>query len=489
MSMYARDALFIGGTWERSSGSGVLEVISPTTEEIVGRIPDPTTDDVDRAVASARAAFEEGPWPRMAIEERASFLRALVGHLMNNLDEAVELQIDEMGGTRKFNQMTTASIPGFLDRMLVDTAKVRLRELRDGVVGKVLVARDPIGVAAGVIPWNSPVMVAVTKLFPSLLMGCPMVLKPAPESPLSAYVLAEAVEAAEIPSGVVSIVAGGREVGEHLVSHRGVDKVTFTGSTPAGRRIAAICGEQLKAVTAELGGKSAAIFLPDTDVERFLPVLLGNCVRNVGQICISLSRVLVPEDMQPFLVERLIGAISAMKVGDPHDPDTDVGPLVAERQRARVESYIEAGRQDGAKLALGGGRPDGFDRGWYVEPTVFTEVEPAMRIAQEEIFGPVVSVLTYRTVDEAVAIANDSDYGLFGSVYGPSPDEALEVALRIHTGTCAINEGPPSGGGGPFGGWKQSGLGRERAREGLESFLELRSIAMPAGVDVPAEML
>src|ERR1700738_4772934 len=273
--MYIRDALFIGGRWEASSGSGVLEVISPTTEEVAGRIPDPTTDDVDRAVGSARAAFEEGPWPRMAIEERASFLRALVEHLMNNLDEAVELQIDEMGGTRKFNQMTTASIPGFLDRMLVDTAEVRLRELRDGVVGKVLVARDPIGVAAGVIPWNSPVMVAVTKLFPSLLMGCPMVLKPAPESPLSAYVLAEAVEAAEIPSGVVSIVAGGREVGEHLVSHRGVDKVTFTGSTAAGRRIAAICCDQLKPVTAELGGKSAAIFLPGADIDRLLPVLLG----------------------------------------------------------------------------------------------------------------------------------------------------------------------------------------------------------------------
>ncbi len=261
--------------------------------------------------------------------------------------------------------------------------------------------------------------------------------------------------------------------------------VTFTGSTLGGRSVAATCGVQLKRVACELGGKSAAIFMPDADLDRFVPVHLGNCIRNVGQICISLSRVLVPRERQDDLVERIVASLSAMRIGDPHDRDTDIGPLAAERQRARVEHYIKQGIDEGAVLALGGRRPAGMNRGWYVEPTLFRDVDNRMTVAREEIFGPVICVIPYQDLDEAVSIANDSDYGLFGSVYSDDLASATAIARRLETGTCAVNDGPPSGGGGPFGGWKQSGVGRERAPEGLLEYLETRSIAMPTGARVP----
>ena len=484
--MLRYDNLFIGGEWHAPSSAEWLDVFSPTTEEVVGRVPLVTAADVDRAVAAAREAFDTGPWPRMSVGERADHLRAVVRHLMAHQPEVVEAQIDEMGGTRKFTEATAAGIPGFLEQTIGDASALSFIEERDGVVGKVEVTREPLGVVGAVIPWNAPVMVAATKTFPCLLMGCPIVLKPAPESPLSAYHLAAAVEAAGIPRGVVSILPGGAEAGEHLVSHPAIDMVTFTGSTAAGRRIAGICGSNLKPVTLELGGKSAAIFLPGTDHRRYLGALLGNSLRNVGQICISLSRVLVQEDEYDLVAGDLCDLVASMKVGDPHDPDTDFGPVAARRQRDRVEEYIASGSADGAKVALGGGRPSGIDRGWFVEPTVFTEVDNSMRIAQEEIFGPVLSLIRYRSVEDALAIANDSRYGLFGAVFGPTVAEAHAVARRMQTGTCAVNDGPPSGGGGPFGGWKDSGLGKERATEGLAEYLVVKSLAFPAGVAVPA---
>jgi aldehyde dehydrogenase (NAD+) len=483
--MYKRDELFIGGRWEGSAGSDRLQVISPTTEQVIGDVPAPTSDDVDRAVNSARRAFDGGPWPRMSVVERAAYLRRVVDHLTTHSDEATELQIDEMGGTRRFIEANVSAIPLLLDQVVRDAEQVPLTEVRRGTVGDVLVLHDPVGVVAGIVPWNSPLMAAMTKLVPSLLMGCPIVVKPAPESPLSGYALAEAVEAAQLPPGVVSILGGGLAVGEHLVSHPWVDMVTFTGSTLGGRSVAATCGVQLKRVACELGGKSAAIFMPDADLDRFVPVHLGNCIRNVGQICISLSRVLVPRERQDDLVERIVASLSAMRIGDPHDRDTDIGPLAAERQRARVEHYIKQGIDEGAVLALGGRRPAGMNRGWYVEPTLFRDVDNRMTVAREEIFGPVICVIPYQDLDEAVSIANDSDYGLFGSVYSDDLASATAIARRLETGTCAVNDGPPSGGGGPFGGWKQSGVGRERAPEGLLEYLETRSIAMPAGARVP----
>ena len=277
--------------------------------------------------------------------------------------------------------------------------------------------REPVGVTAAVTPWNSPVMVAVTKLFPSLLMGCPVVLKPAPESPLSGYVMAEAVAAAGLPEGVVSIVNGGVEAGAYLVGHPGVDFVTFTGSRGGGRAIATACGDRLRPVVLELGGKSAAVILPGVDMAPYIASLVGNSLRNSGQICISTNRVLVQQDDRDTVVGQLADYVREMKIGDPHDADTDFGPLAAARQRDNAERFIASGLAEGAKVVLGGGRPADQPKGWYVEPTIFTDVDNRMEIAQEEIFGPVLSVISYRDEAEAIAIANDSQYGLGGAVF------------------------------------------------------------------------
>jgi betaine-aldehyde dehydrogenase len=345
----------------------------------------------------------------------------------------------------------------------------------------VLVLREPIGVTAGVTPWNSPVMVELSKLLPSLLMGCPIVLKPAPEAPLSAYLIGEAVLDAGIPDGVVSIVNGAVNEGAYLVGHRGIDHVTFTGSAKAGKAIAAACADRLCRVTLELGGKSEAVILPGVDMTPFLPALIGGSLRNSGQICVSTNRVIVHEDDRDRVVAQLVEYVSRMRIGDPHDTDTDFGPLAAARQRQIVEHFIASGIAQGARVALGGGRPADQPRGWYVEPTIFVDVDPKMAIAQEEIFGPVLSVMTYRDEREAVAIANDSRYGLGGAVFAHEPEHGIEIASRIVTGTCSVNGGAPSGGGAPFGGRKDSGLGYERDVEGLESFLELKSVTLPAG--------
>jgi betaine-aldehyde dehydrogenase len=488
--VFERKEHFIGGNWHAAGAAfdgDLLEVISPSTEEIVGRVPAAGPAEVDLAVASAQSAFKDGPWARMTLAERAGYLRQFETELQARRDQSVELQIDEMGGTRQFISANVDGIGPFLDRMIADAALVRFREVRDGTVGKVVVMREPVGVTAAVTPWNSPVMVAVTKLFPSLLMGCPVVLKPAPESPLSAYVIADAVAAAGIPEGVVSILNGGAQVGAYLVGHAGIDFVTFTGSRAGGRSIAAACGHRLHRATLELGGKSAAVILPGVDMAPYIPSLVGDSLRNSGQICISTSRVVVHEDDRDTVVEQLADYVSRMKIGDPHDADTDFGPLAAPRQRDNAERFIASGLAAGAKIVLGGGRPASQPKGWYVEPTIFTEVDNRMEIAQEEIFGPVLSVITYRDETEAIAIANDSMYGLGGAVFAPDVGHGLEVAATIVTGTCSVNGGPSSGGGGPFGGRKQSGLGSERAVEGLESFLQLKSVALPAGYELRSE--
>jgi aldehyde dehydrogenase (NAD+) len=479
--MFERHVHFIGGAWVAAQGAETIEVVSPSTEEVVGRVPVSVPAEVDIAVAAAREAFDNGPWPRLRVPQRAEFLRRLVAGLLTRRESVLSLQIDEMGATRKFAGENFDLISPFLERMITDAGKIPLREVRDGTTGKVLVLREPVGVTAGVTPWNSPVFVELSKLFPSLLMGCPIVLKPAPESPLSAYMIAEAVHEAGIPEGVVSIVNGGVGIGAHLVAHPGVDFVTFTGSPAGGRAIGAACAERIRPVTLELGGKSAAVVLPGVDMAPYLPVLVATSLRNSGQICISNNRVIVHQDDRDRVVEQLVDYVSQLKVGDPHDPETDFGPLAAERQRQVVERFIASGLAEGAKIVFGGGRPADQHKGWYVEPTIFVDVDPKMEIAQEEIFGPVLSVITYADEEEAVAIANDSKYGLGGRVFATDPEHGIEIASRIVTGTCAINLGPASGGGAPFGGRKESGLGYERDVEGLESFLNLKSVTLPAG--------
>lgn len=479
--MYERTDHFIGGAWVPASGSEVLEVVSPATEEVVGRVPVATEAEIDAAVAAARAAFPA--WAALPLSERADQLRRFVDAIEARREQVLQLQIDEMGATRKFAIENYNSIRFSLERMIADAAAIEFREVRDGAVGKVVVLREPIGVVAGVTPWNSPIAVEVSKIFPSLLMGCPIIIKPAPESPLSAYLLGEAAIEAGLPAGVLSFVNGGVPVGAYLVGHPGVDHVTFTGSTGGGRAIAQACADSFRAVTLELGGKSAAVILPGTDMTPYIAPLVGGSLRNSGQICVSTNRVIVHEDDRDRVVEQLVEHISSLKVGDPNDPDTDFGPLAAKRQLDNVERFVASGQAAGAKVVLGGARPSDRPSGWYYEPTVFVDVDNKMEIAQEEIFGPVLSVITYKDKDEAVEIANDSKYGLGGAVFGDDPEEAIAVASKIVTGTVQVNGGPAAGGGGPFAGRKHSGLGAERAVEGLETFLEFKSVTLPAGYE------
>lgn len=481
--LYSQQELFVANRWVKPSGSRRIDVISPTTEAVVGSVPVAETREIDEAVAAARTAFESGPWPRMSVAERGEALMRVIDAWEPHASKAIEVQIDEMGGPRTFLDAATHSLRFLLMHEIEEAKFINYREVRPGHVGDVIVLREPIGVVAAIIPWNSPVQQGWSKLLSALLMGCPVVLKTAPESPLSMALLASAFEVADLPPGTVSLVSGGGDIGEYLVRHPGVDRVTFTGSTATGGKIAAACGELIRPVTLELGGKSAAVLLDD-DVPSYLPSLIANSLSNSGQICISTNRVLVPDAHHDAIVEQLVEFVASLKVGDPHDADTVIGPLVAERQRTRVESYIEIGKQEGARIVLGGGRPQ--DRmGWYVEPTIFIDVDNKMRIAREEIFGPVLSVIRYRDVDDAVAIANDSEYGLYGAVFGRDSEQALSVAARIRTGSLAVNDGPPIGGGGPFGGYKRSGLGRELSREGLESYLQYKSIALPAQTSAP----
>lgn len=478
--MRIHDRLFIGGELVNPAGSEVIEVVSPATEEPVGRTPLATEADVDRAVAAARQAYDEGPWPRMTFAERAEVLGRIADHLRGRTEEIATTITNENGTPMSFSLMGQAFAPIMVFDFYVDLAKkTEIEELRPGMLGNVVVRSEPVGVVGAIVPWNVPLFTTATKLAPALAAGCTVVLKPAPETPLDAYFVAEACIEAGLPPGVVNIVPAGRETGEHLVRHPGVDKIAFTGSTAAGKRIMSICGEQVKRVSLELGGKSAAIILDDADLDAAIPGLMPASLMNTGQACIAATRILASRDRYDEVVERLCATVGAMKLGDPLDPSVELGPLVAERQRDRVESYIRIGQEEGAKIALGGGRPAGFDKGWYVEPTIFVGVDNSMRIAQEEIFGPVLSVIPYDDEADAVRIANDSDYGLSGLVWTTNPAHGLEIARQVRTGTFIVN-GYGFDFNGPFGGYKQSGIGRELGAEGMHGYIEQKSVLMPA---------
>jgi betaine-aldehyde dehydrogenase len=359
-------------------------------------------------------------------------------------------------------------------------------EIRPGALGPTMVRKEPVGVSAGIIPWNVPLFITALKLGAALAAGSPMVLKPSPETPLDGYILGELLDEVGVPKGMVSILPAGREVGEYLVRHPGVDKVGFTGSTAAGRKVGAICGELLKRCTLELGGKSAAIVLEDADLASAVPTLMPSALMNNGEACVAQTRILAPRSRHDEVVDALAEAVRGQVVGDPADPSVTVGPLVAERQRERVLGYIEKGRSEGATVAVGGGRPSGLDKGWFVEPTLFTGVDNGMTIAQEEIFGPVLAVIPYDDEADAVRIANDSDYGLSGSVWTTDVERGIDVARKVRTGTYGVNAMGTLDVHNPFGGYKASGVGRELGPEGLSAYLETKSIVLPMDYTPPA---
>lgn len=482
MDQHLGEYLGVEADWSLDGDPGdAIEVISPHTEQPIARVAASRPADVDAAVAAARTAVDHGPWPRLDPAERIAAVRRLAELYSQRRGEMAQLISAEMGAPISFAQRAQVGLPTMMMPAFCDLAETYpWREVRSGFFGSdVHVRKEPVGVVAAVVPWNMPQFLIITKLVPALLAGCAVVLKPAPESPLDALLLAEIFKDVGLPDGVVTVVPGDAAVGAHLVGHPGVDKVSFTGSSAAGRAVAAAAAANLTKVSLELGGKSAAVVLDDADPETVAAGVRSASLSNSGQICNALTRILVPAAREQEFVDALAARMGALVVGDPADPATELGPLVSRRQQQRVRDYIDLGQREGARLVCGGtALPDGVDTGWYVRPTLFSGANNTMRIAREEIFGPVLTVIGYRDEDEAVAIANDSDFGLAGSVWTADTDRGVSVAERVQTGTFGVNQGYTMDPFAPFGGVKDSGYGRELGREGLEGYLETKSIAV-----------
>ncbi|MFD5887864.1 aldehyde dehydrogenase [Streptomyces sp. NPDC060334] len=478
--------LFIGGEWTAPLGTDTIKVVSPHTGQVIGSVPHATAADVDRAVAVARKAFDEGPWPRMSLDERIAVVARVKDAIAVRHEEIARSISSQNGSPYSWSVLAQALGPMMVYDAAITVARdYAYEEHRQGVLGPILVRREPVGVVAAVIPWNVPQFVAAAKLAPALLTGSAVILKPSPESPLDSYILADIVREAGLPEGVLSILPADREVSEYLVGHPGIDKVAFTGSVAAGRRVMEVASRNLTRVTLELGGKSAAVILPDADLGTAIAGIVPAAWMNNGQACVAQTRVLAPRARYAEVAEALAAAAGALVVGDPLDPATQLGPLVARRQQQRSLDYIRIGQEEGAKILVGGGRPAGLDQGWYVEPTLFGDVDNSMRIAREEIFGPVVCLIPYGDEAEAARIANDSEFGLSGSVWTGDVEHGIDFARGVRTGTFNVNTFSLDMLG-PFGGYKNSGVGREFGPEGLSEYLEHKMIHLPAGYQPPA---
>ncbi|MGC4250443.1 MAG: aldehyde dehydrogenase [Sphingobium sp.] len=475
------DQFFIGGEWVAPSSSAVIDVINPATEEVFLTVAEAQAADIDRAVTAARQAFDKGPWPRMTHAERAQYLRAFAAELRRRVDQISQIWVTEVGVTQGVSSAIMGGVPDTLEFYagLADSFQwVERHEAlhSPGAVASFLV-REPVGVVGAIVPWNAPTNLAVWKCAPALIAGCTVVIKASPEAPGGLLMLGEIARTIGLPAGVLNVVTADREVSELLVRDPRVDKITFTGSSAAGKKIASICGERIARCTLELGGKSAAVILDDYDVQEAANRIAAYAPVLSGQACSSLTRLVISKHRHDDFADALAAAFKNIPVGDPADASVGMGPLAMARQRDRVEGYIAKGREEGAKVATGGARPSHLNRGYFIEPTVFANVTNDMTIAREEIFGPVVSVIPADNEAQAIEIANDTLFGLNSSVFTNDATRAWEVSRQLLAGTVGHNWFRTDFSI-AFGGFKQSGIGREGGTEGLMPFLEAKTIIL-----------
>jgi aldehyde dehydrogenase (NAD+) len=479
---------YIGGEWVDASTPAEVPVINPATEEVIAHVPEGSVADVDRAVVAARRAFDSGPWPRLSPRERSDSLARFVQRVTDRRDELVDLIIAEAGSARSIAQMMQFDTPLRYAQWFAERAATfpltepLLPQVSARGLGQGAILKEPAGVVAAITPFNFPLYLNLVKVMPALAVGCTVVLKPSPLTPLEAFVLGEIADEAELPAGVLNVVTGDVAASEHLTTHNGVDMVSFTGSDAVGKQIMSQAATGLKKVLLELGGKSPNIVFAGSDVAKFAAGAAFAFTIHAGQGCALPTRIVAERSVYDEVVDAVVAALNRIKVGDPTDAKTGMGPLIRESQRARVEGYVERGAAEGARIACGGARPEGLDRGFYFEPTLFADVDSSMAIAQEEIFGPVGVAIPFDDEDDAVRIANDTRYGLAAGLWHPDPVRAFELARRIHAGTVTLNGG---GGGphlwGPFGGYKHSGIGREFGDYGLLEYTQLKTVSWSAG--------
>lgn len=475
------DKLFIGGAWVEPAGKGRLRLINPATEQEFHSVAEAGPADVDAAVAAARKAFDQGPWPRLSPHERAAKMRELGAALDRraaSLEAAWTCQMGAPVWMSRGSSMGASALLSYYAALAESTAFEDVRPSHGFTTKYAVVVKEAVGVVAAITPWNGPLMGMMMKVAPALAAGCTVVMKPSPETPLEAFMVAEAAEEVGLPAGVLNLLPADRELSDLLVRHPGIDKVAFTGSTTVGLQVASICASRMARYTMELGGKSAAIILDDFDPAQTGPHLAPLVTQLCGQACINYSRILIPRARYNEHVDSLAAAMDALVVGDPTQDSSQMGPLAMKRQLDRVQGYIAKGLAEGAQLAAGGVRPAGLDRGYYIAPTVFRDATNAMVIAQEEIFGPVTAAIPYDSVEEAIAIANDSEFGLSGGVYTNDTDRAYAVARRIRTGHFTQN-GREFDLTNPFGGFKKSGVGREGGPEGMDPYCEIKTVFLP----------